>query len=596
MERSQEVWFIHSRVVAAFEAEEGRPAGEAGSSDEALGLAHAHLLEKAGAIRDEDLRAGFLQNLPLHRAIAEMIAARREAVRGEAARRERSLYEISKSINSILDLEPLLDRLLDLAVETTRAEKGMVVVRDLSGGLTVKAARDMAQESIADATEICQSVISDVSRRGEAIIAADASADERFRERKSIINFRIRSLMCVPLVVRGELIGAVYVDSRGETAFGREDLLFLSSFAHLAAIAIDNARLLARLREENLYLRREVETRFRFENLIGASAAMRAVFDTMEKVARTPASVLIIGETGTGKEQIARALHYHGPRKERPFVAVDCGALPENLLESELFGHRRGAFSGALYDRVGLFEEAEGGTIFLDEITNTTSDLQAKLLRVLQEGEIRRVGENQYRKVDVRVIAATNLPIEQAVEEGRFRQDLFYRLNVVPIRVPPLSERREDIPLLASHFLKRCAERLGRKVEGFTEEAMAVLVRSPWRGNVRELEHAIEKALILSERDRIGVDALADLPGAAAALAKAPSVPPGRPAAALEEPGEFAGMSLEDFDRRWLTAESAYLRHLVEEANGNFSQAARLARVRNRNTLIARLRRHGIGR
>jgi len=600
MERSHEVWFIHSRVLAAFR-EEGAggigasPEGGAeGDPGEALRRSHALLEEKAAAIRDLDLRESYLENIQLHREIRQAFAAGQEAFRQDALRRARSFYEIARSINSILELEPLLDRLLDLAVETTRAEKGMVLLCDEAGRLRVKAARDMAQESIADATEICRSVISDVSRRGESILAADAAADERFRERKSIIAFQIRALMCVPLAVRGERIGAVYVDSRGAGSFQPEDLLFLSSFAHLAAIAIENARLLERLRQENLHLRKEVETRYRFENLIGTSGAMRQVFETMEKVVRTPASVLIAGETGTGKELIARALHYHGPRAERRFVAVDCGALPENLLESELFGHKRGAFSGAMHDRVGLFEEAEGGTVFLDEISNTSLDLQAKLLRVLQEGEIRRVGENHYRKVDVRVIAASNRNIEDEIAAGKFRQDLFYRLNVVPLRVPPLRERREDIPAMAEHFLHAAAERLGRKVGGFTEQAMALLVRAPWPGNVRQLQHTVEKALILGDRDRIGVETLGELSGAASRgmPGKLPAESDRGPVAAVD----FSDLSLAEFDARWLEMEEAYLRQLVARAGGNFSRAARIARVRNRNTLIARLKRHGIER
>jgi transcriptional regulator with GAF, ATPase, and Fis domain/tetratricopeptide (TPR) repeat protein len=611
MERSHEVWFIRSRVLdAVARSTDAREAGMAApvqglDPDEALDLAHALLLEKAEAIRDADLRTAYLENLPLHRRIVEAHAARRSAERGEASRRERSFYEISRSINSILELEPLLDRLLDLAVETTRAEKGMVLLLDPSGEFTVKAARDMAQESVADATDICRSVIADVSRRREAVLATDAKTDERFRERKSVLNFHIRSILCVPLTVRGELAGAVYVDSRSPTAFSQDDLLYLGSFAHLAGIAIENARLMARLRQENLHLRREIETRYRFQNLIGASAAMRAVFATMEKVARTHASVLITGETGTGKELIARALHYHGPRKDRPFVAVDCGALPETLLESELFGHKQGAFSGALHDRVGLFEEAAGGSIFLDEVTNTSPDLQAKLLRVLQEGEVRRVGENQYRKVDVRVIAATNLPIASAVAAGKFREDLYYRLNVVEINVPPLRERREDIPLLAAHFIDTCSRRLGRKADGFTEEAMARLVRAPWRGNVRELEHAIEKALILTERDRIGVEALDTLGGEPpdSGVGAAPAGGERRRGGAAGTAAhgaslafDFTELSLEDFDSRWLEHEASYLRSLVDRAGGNYSLAARLAQVKNRNTLIARLKRHRLDR
>ena len=268
---------------------------------------------------------------------------------------------------------------------------------------------------MSDATEICQSVIEDVTAGGNPVLATDASSDERFRERDSIISFNIQTLMCVPLSVRDEVLGAVYVDGRGTDSFSTDDLDFLVSFAQLAAIAIDNATLMKSLKQENLYLRKEGETRYRFQNLVCNSEPMQQLAHLLEKVSRSDVSILVTGETGTGKSMVARAVHYASTRSSKPFVTVDCGALPENLLESELFGHLKGAFSGAVHDRTGLIEEADGGTLFLDEISNTTLDLQAKLLRVPQEGEIRKVGENKLRKVDVRILAATNTPIREAV-------------------------------------------------------------------------------------------------------------------------------------------------------------------------------------
>ena len=286
----------------------------------------------------------------------------------------------------------------ELAIETTRAGKGLILLRDREQSLTIRAVRGMQRESVTDATEICQSVIEDVTVGGAPVLAVDASSDERFRQRESIISFKIQTLMCVPLSVRNEVLGAVYVDGRGTDSFSTEDLDFLVSFAQLAAIAIDNANLMKSLKQENLYLRKEVETRYQFQNLVCNSDVMQQLAHLLEKVSRSDVSILVTGETGTGKSMVARAVHYASQRSSKPFVTVDCGALPENLLESELFGHLKGAFSGAVHDRTGLIEEADGGTLFLDEVTNTSLELQAKLLRVLQEGEIRKVGENKPRK------------------------------------------------------------------------------------------------------------------------------------------------------------------------------------------------------
>lgn len=254
----------------------------------------------------------------------------------------------------------------------------------------------------------------------------------------------------------------------------------------------------AELKDENVYLRRELEEKYRFGNIIGKSPRMRAVFTLVERVARTSSTVLVQGESGTGKELIARAIHFASSRSEQRFLSINCGAMPENLLESELFGHVKGAFTGAVKEKPGLFQEADGGTLFLDEIGEMTPAMQVKLLRVLQERTVRRVGGSREEAVDVRIISATNQDLESMVEADRFREDLYYRINVIPVKLPPLRERREDIPLLVEHFLERYAEELGLDKRTLSLEAMRALESYDWPGNVRELENVLERAVALS--------------------------------------------------------------------------------------------------
>ena len=263
-----------------------------------------------------------------------------------------------------------------------------------------------------------------------------------------------------------------------------------------------------RLRKENEILRKEVKREYSFENIISKNEQMRKLFDIIKKVAPYKSTLLIMGESGTGKELVAKALHYHSDRSQNPFIPVNCGAIPENLLESELFGHAKGAFTDAIQTKKGLFEEADGGTLFLDEIGELPLLLQVKLLRVLQEGEIRRVGESKPIQVDVRIVAATAKDLVREVNEGRFREDLFYRLNVFPVHLPPLRERKEDIPLLVPHFIKKYNQILSKKVTGMHPKALEVLLNYRWFGNVRELENTIERAIVLADGPEIEKDNL----------------------------------------------------------------------------------------
>jgi len=264
-----------------------------------------------------------------------------------------------------------------------------------------------------------------------------------------------------------------------------------------------------RLRKENELLRKEVEKEYSFTNIISKNEKMQKIFDVIKKVAQYKSTILITGESGTGKELVARALHYNSDRSQRPFMPVNCGAIPENLLESELFGHAKGAFTDAIRTKKGLFEEADGGTLFLDEIGEMPLQLQVKLLRVLQDGEIRRVGESKSIQIDVRIVTATVKDLPKEVGEGRFREDLFYRLNVLPIHIPPLRERKEDIPLLINHFIKKYSESMSKNVVGVNPKALEVMMNYSWYGNVRELENTVERAIVLADGDHIELD---DLP------------------------------------------------------------------------------------
>ncbi len=333
-----------------------------------------------------------------------------------------------------------------------------------------------------------------------------ANAQEELSSSESIMGGQIMSMLAVPLWRGDDIIGLIQADNRSTVGMFREsDLEVALLLGSQAALAIDNATLVQRLRVaeerargENVYLKRK-EQKIKFDNIIGESQAMKSVLSQLEKVIDTRATVCIEGETGTGKELVASAIHFQSSRREKMFVAQNCAALPENLLESELFGHKRGAFTSADSDKKGLFEIADGGTLFLDEMGEMPVSLQAKLLRVLQEGTIRPVGATAEKQVDVRIICATNRDLNAEVEKGRFRQDLYYRLMVFPIKLPPLRDRREDIPELAAHFLKRYAEEYRVESPGFTQDALDALASHNWPGNIRELENEVQRLIIQAE-------------------------------------------------------------------------------------------------
>jgi len=466
--------------------------------------------------------------------------------------RLRRLLRINKRLNSELRLPRLLELIVDTVIELTDAERGFLLLEDDSGELVVKVARNIDQKTLeTEEFELSRSIARRAAAGGEPIVTIDAAGDTRFREALSVSDLHLRSVLAVPLVVKGRAVGTIYADHRlRKGVFDDDDVRFVIDVADQAAIAIENARLLAELRRrerqvEALNRRLEVElaargeelsgmkqelrenrealaVRYDYRNIVGRTPRMLELFRLLDRLTDTALPVVIQGESGTGKELVARAIHFNGPRKDRPFVSENCAAIPETLLESTLFGYARGAFTGAERDTRGLFEVADGGTLFLDEVGEMSPAMQGKLLRVLQEGEFRRVGGERTRKVDVRIVVATNRDLQRMVEEGKFRQDLYFRLAVARISLPPLRERREDIPLIVEHLLAKRAAGAGTPAKPLDPGALARLVAYRWPGNVRELENEITRAHALSG-ERISVD---DLSPAIAASGQAETVAP----------------------------------------------------------------------
>ncbi|HUI53576.1 MAG TPA: sigma-54 dependent transcriptional regulator [Bryobacteraceae bacterium] len=375
----------------------------------------------------------------------------------------------------------------------------------------------------------------------------------------------------VPVVVMtafGSIETAVESMKAGATDF----LLKPFSLDHLMQVVYKALEMRA-LRDENRQLKAELGRRYEFDNIIGRSPAMQEIFDTIERVAPTRATVLLAGESGVGKDLIARAIHFHSPRRDRPLVKINCTAIPENLMESELFGYEKGAFTGANSSKPGKFEQADTGTVFLDEIGDVPGPIQVKLLRVLQEREFERLGSNVTRHIDVRVIAATNQDLRAALEQGTFREDLYYRLNVVPLNIPSLRERKQDIPFLANHFVKKLAPESGCRVESITDAALERLMGYHWPGNVRELENVIERSLVMCKGTQLDA---ADIK-----LESAPRPKPSSDAHFLPE-----GLSLDQYEQE-------IIREALRRADGNKSQAARMLGL-TRNALRYRLTQMGL--
>jgi transcriptional regulator with GAF, ATPase, and Fis domain len=458
------------------------------------------LLDEAGRrIDDAELARGFAERRPFRR-LRQPAGLATSSIN----RRLVALYDMIRTLNSETDPDLLLGAILDMALDVVRADRGMVLLRDpASGEFSVCLSRRLERETVEDVEAFSRRIVAEAGT-GRSVLAIDAQQEQRFRDLRSVSLHGIHSLMCVPLRSRGTIIGTVYLDSRRVgRQFTGENLRFLEAFADHAALALENARAQARLLAENQRLQAAAEARVEFGNLVGRSDGMRAVFDLIEKVSDSELPVLIQGESGTGKELVARAVHFNGSRRKRAFVTENCAAIPDTLLQSELFGHVRGAFTGAERDRAGLFEQADGGTLFLDEVGDMSPSMQAQLLRAIQEGEVRRVGDDRPIRVDVRLLAATHRDLAAEVEAGRFREDLMYRLQVLVIQIPPLRERPDDVPLLADYLLRRVAEARGRPAPRIDGEVMELLERHDWPGNVRQLESAIQRLSLLAGQEPI---------------------------------------------------------------------------------------------
>ena len=461
------------------------------------------------------------------------------------------LLNFSKSLNSVHGLAALQQEVLKAVLEISPADRAaLLLTEEGTEGFASVIGWDR-RLGPNQPVKVSQTILKQVIEEHLAVLSNDVPSDETFREVESLLTPHVSAVLAVPLEVQDKLLGALYLDTSSQGAgFDSELLQLVTALGNVAALAIENAHHLERLGNENRRLQQELNIE---HNMIGESQRMREVYQFVSRVAARESTVLIQGESGTGKELVARAIHSNSGRANRPFVAINCAAIVDTLLESELFGHEKGAFTGAVGQKKGKLEMAEGGTVFLDEVGELAAPLQAKLLRVLQEREFERVGGARPIKLDIRLITATNRDLNEASRAGTFRLDLYYRLNVVSVDLPPLRERVEDIPLLAAYFTSRYSEKVNRRVAGISPKARACLLRYPWPGNVRELENAIERAVVLGSTELI--------------------LPEDLPDSILEETASSGepGTALHEGVRE---AKKKLIEQAIEQAHGNFTEAA----------------------
>jgi Nif-specific regulatory protein len=502
------------------------------------------------------------------------------------------LSMVNRVVNSELDLDRLIALTTGMVVEATRGERGFFLLRGRDGELHYKHGRNIEDRELQSPEfKISSGIAREVARTGEPVLVEEALDDARFREFKSVMDLRLRSILCAPIKTQGngkpgEVLGVIYIDHNSIARhFSKEDLNFLTAIAQKISIPLKNSKVLREAEEQLEEVRAklktsqdQLETKYRYDKIIGATEPMQRIFKLLDRIVETHHSVVIHGESGTGKELIARAIHYNGPRKNKPFVAENCAALTDTLLEAELFGHVKGAFTGADKDAKGLFELANGGTLFLDEIGDMSERMQKKLLRVLQEGEVRPVGGKKIIKVDVRIISASNKDLKKLVQERKFREDLYYRLNVITVNLPPLRERREDIPLLVDHFLRKVS---GDPPKPMERDVLKLLCAYDWPGNVRELENEMNRMVAMSDTT-IDVNALS---------------PKIREGAVRADPKQEDGLS-KYYDRPLKEVEFEVMKDIIlrtlERTNWHRTKAAKILRVPT-STLFNKMKKYGIG-
>ena len=614
----------------------GRIYRELGNAMEARARFHAsseRLLTHAGTLEGR-LREAFLSLPERAAALEEARLAMSDSGTAPAQARESQerllrLMEINRRLASERSPKRLLEFILDSAVQLTGAERGFLILRDdedekEDSKLNVRVARNIDRESLRrNPGRVSRSITRDVLETGEPIITVDAGEDSRYRHAASVHHLKLRSILCFPLRHQGRVVGAIYLDNRFQAStFSERDLDIIGAFGDQAAVAIENAwlfdssekarlaleashskiaalndQLQSRLQDQAARLaqvetnlerqRNQLETRYSYDNIIGASVPMRRIFKVLDRVTDTSVPVLVQGESGTGKELVARAIHYNGAqRRNREFVSVNCAALTETLLESELFGHVKGAFTGADRDRKGLFEVADKGTLFLDELADMSLGMQAKLLRALQDGEVWPVGARRSIRVDVRIVAACNRDLSQMVESKEFRQDLYFRLNVVKIVLPPLRTRGEDLVMLTQHFLQQFQKKHRREIR-LSQGALDLLSRFSWPGNVRELEATLTNACLFCDGDLLTEAHFSHKPE----LFEDDQIirvrnPGDRPSRLGQELLDLGDMTLREIEERAILA-------ALDRSDGNKVEAARRLGV-TRQTLYNKLRSYGI--
>ncbi|CAM2068773.1 Sigma 54-interacting transcriptional regulator [Sulfidibacter corallicola] len=481
------------------------------------------------------------------------------------------LLEICRRISS-LDLDQVLGLILEHMIELTGTQRGLLMLCDRQGGLKLVRAANMAENQD---FHISRSIARQAIAEGTMMVVEDVPTSG-VRNRHSVMDLGLTAVLAVPLTARDRVIGVMYVDTDAvDHGLHQLDRGLCDAFAAQAAIAIENAQLHQKLKQDYLFLKEPLDEADRFDMIVYQSRGMQRVRLAIEKVLDNPITVLVQGESGTGKELVAHAIHYQGNRKDKRFVAQNTGALPDTLLESELFGHRRGAFSGATSDKVGLFEIADGGTVFLDEIGEASPAMQVRLLRLLETGTFRRVGETRDRQTDARIIAATHRDLAAEVKKGNFREDLFYRLSVFPIHLPPLRDRREDIPLLVNHFVEEFNRKLHKGIHLIPRNVMEMLSEREWKGNIRELKNFLYRMMVLSPGQKLLYEAEWFEGGMDDA------------SEAEDEPSETASF------KTLHEVESDYIRYVLKKVRGNQSEAARILGMK-RTTLLARMKKHGI--